>query len=357
VKVPANVALAISVLDARGRRLNGVLGSRHTNWLQVVPGETLTCNGCHNPTTNPPRAHGRAGLTASINSGAPATGSPFPGTNAALFADAGETMAEVRNRVMCGGACKPSVDLAFQDYWPATPATTPSVDACYSAGASTVLADAADLTKKVICMNGLKGTLPPVNQSCFTNWTSLCRITIHYEMHIHPLWAADRFVDANNDGLPDLDPTTMQPINHKCVTCHQPLNAANMVAVPAGDLDLTDGPSDDEPDQFRAYRELLFADVGQVVNAMGQLEDECLQFQTDPVTNVTTCVQFRQVAASMSAAGASASGRFFNKMEGAPGAGQTDHRDFMSPSELRLLSEWLDIGAQYFNDPFVAPAN
>jgi hypothetical protein len=29
----------------------------------------------------------------------------------------------------------------------------------------------------------------------------------------------------------------------------------------------------------------------------------------------------------------------------------------MSPSELRLLSEWLDIGAQYFNDPFVAPAN
>ena len=59
----------------------------------------------------------------------------------------------------------------------------------------------------------------------------------------------------------------------------------------------------------------------------------------------------------MSAAGATASGRFFGKMEGAPGAGQTDHRDFMSPSELRLLSEWLDIGAQYYNDPFVAPAN
>ena len=53
--------------------------------------------------------------------------------------------------------------------------------------------------------------------------------------------------------------------------------------MPAGDLDLTDGPSDDEPDQFRSYRELLFGDVGQVVNAMGQLEDECLQFVTDPV--------------------------------------------------------------------------
>ena len=72
-----------------------------------------------------------------MNAGAPTNGSPFPNTNAALFADAGETMAEVRNRIMCGGACELSVDLAFQDYWPATPATTPSVDACYSAGPST----------------------------------------------------------------------------------------------------------------------------------------------------------------------------------------------------------------------------
>ncbi len=357
VKVPANVAFNISVLDARGRRLNGVLGSRHTNWLQVMPGETLTCNGCHNPALTPPRAHGRAGLTAAVNAGATTTGSPFPGTNAALFADAGETMAQVRNRVMCGGACEPSVDLAFQDYWPATPATTPSVDACYSAGPSTVQSDAANPSSRVACLNGLKGTVLPVNASCTANWTSLCRITIHYEMHLHPMWGIDRFVDANNDGMPDLDPVTMQPINHKCSTCHQPLNAAAMVAVPAGDLDLTDGASEDEPDQFRSYRELLFGDVGQVVNAMGQLEDECLQFVTDPVTNVTTCVQFRQVPASMSAAGATASSRFFGKMEGAPGAGQTDHRDFMSPSELRLLSEWLDIGAQYYNDPFVAPAN
>jgi hypothetical protein len=357
VKVPANVAFNISVLDARGRRLGGVLGSRHTDWLQVMPGETLTCNGCHNAAANPPIAHGRAGLTNSVNAGAPTNGSPFPNTNAALFADSGETMAEVRNRIMCGGACEPSVDVAFQDYWPATPATTASVDACYSAGPSTVLSDAADPAQHVACVNGLRGTTPPVAASCTSKWTSLCRITIHYEMHIHPLWGIDRFVDADGDGMNDLDPVTNQPINHKCNSCHAPVNAAAMTAVPPGDLDLTDGPSDDEPDQFRAYRELLFGDVGQVVNAMGQLEDECLQFETDPVTNVTTCVQFRQVPASMSANGAAASGRFFGKMEGAAGAGQTDHRDFMSPSELRLLSEWLDIGAQYYNDPFVAPAN
>jgi hypothetical protein len=348
VKVPASVAFNVSVLDARGRRLNGVLGSRHTNWLQVVPGETLECNGCHNPATNPPRAHGRAGLTASVNSGA-TSGAPFPGTNPALFVNTGETMAEVRNRVMCGGACEPSVDLAFQDYWPATPATTPSVDACYASGASTVLSNPADLTQRVACVNGLRGTAVPVKASCRSNWSSGCRISIHYEMHIHPLWGIPRPADTNGDTVADVD--------HKCSGCHAPVNAANMVAVPAGDLDLTDGPSEDEPDQFRSYRELLFGDVGQVVNAMGQLEDQCLLLETDPATNVTTCVQFRQVPASMSAAGAAASGRFFNKMENAPGAGQTDHRDFMSPSELRLLSEWLDIGAQYYNDPFVAPAN
>jgi hydrazine synthase alpha subunit-like protein/WD40 repeat protein len=348
VKVPANVAFNISVLDARGRRVGGVLGSRHTNWLQLQPGETLTCNGCHNANANPAIAHGRAGLTSSVNAGATTNGSPFPNTNAALFADAGETMAEVRNRIMCGGACAPSVDVAFQDYWPATPEATPSVDACYSSGPSTVLSDAADPTQHVTCVNGLS-TLPPVAASCTAKWTSLCRVTIHYEMHIHPLWSASRAIDTNGDGMPDVD--------HTCTTCHAPVNAAAMTVVPAGDLDLTDGPSDDEPDQFRSYRELLFGDVGQVVNAMGQLEDECLQFETDPVTNVTTCVQFRQVPASMSANGAAASSRFFSKMENAPGAGQTDHRDFMSPSELRLLSEWLDIGAQYYNDPFVAPAN
>jgi hypothetical protein len=35
--------------------------------------------------------------------------------------------------------------------------------------------------------------------------------------------------------------------------------------------------------------------------------------------------------------------------------GEVDHRGFLTTAELRLISEWLDIGAQYYNDPFVAP--
>jgi hypothetical protein len=38
--------------------------------------------------------------------------------------------------------------------------------------------------------------------------------------------------------------------------------------------------------------------------------------------------------------------RFFNVMNNGTHAGM------LSPAELRLLSEWLDIGAQYYNDPF-----
>jgi hypothetical protein len=35
--------------------------------------------------------------------------------------------------------------------------------------------------------------------------------------------------------------------------------------------------------------------------------------------------------------------------------GAVNHAQFLTPDELRLLSEWVDIGAQYYNNPFDAP--
>lgn len=350
VRVPANVAFAISILDKDGRRI--VSGLRHTNWLQVKPGETVKCNGCHTTTVNannPLRSHGREGLFTSVNAGAPTTGTPFPNTTPLLAPfDMGETMAQARARAMCGptGACAPSVNIVFDDFWPANPAQrAPSYDMCYQTGSSGVVSDPADPAARHVCMTNLN-TPPPLSQlNCNANWNSLCRITIHYQQHIHPLWSVNRQVlDSNNVVVAD----------HTCNTCHSQVNPVDStVQVPQGQLDLSDGVSDDEPDHFRAYRELLFQDNAQI-NNNGTIEDELVQVGVDPVTNLP---QFATVpvAASMSAGGARASTRFFNKFD--LGTGPTDHRGWLTPAELRLLAEWLDIGAQYYNDPFVAPEN
>ena len=136
IKVPAGVPFALGVLDANGRRLT----PRHLNWMQVRAGEVLTCNGCHVPAGAQPAAppaisHGRQGLFASVNPGAPTTGQPFPNTNAALFANQGETMAETRARISCQTDCAallPSVDVLYDDVWTDPVAAGRPADASFS---------------------------------------------------------------------------------------------------------------------------------------------------------------------------------------------------------------------------------
>ncbi|HEU4487385.1 MAG TPA: hypothetical protein VFR96_18005 [Povalibacter sp.] len=359
VKVPANVPFAISILDARGRRVSGMLGNLHTNWLQVMPGETLECNGCHNPNATPPIAHGRRGLTAAVNKGASGTGTPFPNTNPLLAPfDMGETMAEARGRAMCGGTCEASVDIIGLDFWKPTydPTAPAEIEMCYQGGPSNVRANPSDTSLTYACAatGALKlSTVMPTTPACRSKWNGLCRITINYETNIHPMWGVDRFVDVDGVEGPDLDPTTMEPINHKCNTCHSPVNPVDGTAdVPAADLDLSDGQSPEQADHFLSYEQLLNGRVGQIKDETGAVVPDCLQFETDPETMVMTCVQFRQVPASMSGNGANASNRFFSKFD----AGGS-HQGYLTSSELKLLSEWLDIGAQYYNDPFAAPEN
>src|SRR5262249_30501498 len=159
---------------------------------------------------------------------------------------------------------------------------TNEVDACYATGPNNVLTDPADPTGRFLCKNSLPtGTALPVAPACRSSINSLCRITIHYEKHIHPLWGVDRFVDANTDGVPDVDGGGVT-INHKCTSCHAPVNAAAAAAVPAGQLDLSDGPSEAEPLQFNAYRQLLFGHVAQQLNAdMTALEPICVRTEVD----------------------------------------------------------------------------
>jgi hypothetical protein len=322
IKVPANVPLALSVLDNAGRRI----GARHQYWLQVRPGETVTCNGCHSVSSA--AGHGHAQGPASIYAGASTTSLPFPNTVAAFFADFGETMAEARTR-LDPAALQPSTDIVYDDVWTDEIAAGRAKDTSFAWRY-------ADLA-----------TPAPVSTECQTAWNSLCRIVINYEDHIHPLWGRDR--GANT-----------------CTACHGTQDAMGNLQVPAAQLDLSDGPSDNEPDQLKSYRELLFPDNEQEIVA-GALVDRQVQatdadgdplFETDadgdlildgdgnPIPVLVTV----GVNPVLSAAGARASATFFGLF-----AAGGSHAGYLDPVELKLLAEWLDIGAQYYNNPFDVP--
>lgn len=318
--------MAISILDENGRRIS----ARHQNWLQVQPGEVVTCNGCHNHASGIP--HGRRDGTPSVNLGAPATGLPFPNTLATFFADAGETMAETRTRID-QTALMPSMDVIYDDVWtdPDPAAANRAPDAPFS------------------YLYANLSTPSPASGAC-QPWTYLCRVIINYETHIHPLWSVDR------------GPTDT------CINCHSPTDAMGNLQPPVdyAHLNLTDGPSPDQAAHFNSYRELLFNDNEQEIN-MGALQDRLVQatdgmgnplFETDangnlildgmgnPIPIMVTVT----VTPSMSANGAISSPRFFSRFD----AGGT-HAGRLTPDELRLIAEWLDIGAQYYNNPFDIP--
>jgi hypothetical protein len=57
----------------------------------------------------------------------------------------------------------------------------------------------------------------------------------------------------------------------------------------------------------------------------------------------------------MTSAG-SINSRFFSCFDaGGTGCAAEPHAGFLSTAELKLIAEWLDIGAQYYNNPFDVP--
>jgi Hydrazine synthase alpha subunit middle domain len=321
VRVPANVAFQLSVLDAEGRRL--AYFPPHRAWLQLRPGEERRCQGCHVPGNN--LSHGRDGLTSSAWPGATVDGQPFPNTQARFAALSGETMAQARARWSCANdncrALRLSPDIVYTDEW-----TDPVL-----AGRA---AD-APLAYRYAGAAGLS-TPPPASSPCLADWSATCRSTIHYEAHIHPLWSLPRPQRAA-DGVTLL-------ADNRCTTCHALADAAGAARVPAGQLDLSEGESAEQPLHRKAYRELLFRDNEQVLTG-GAVEDRVL-VTIDPVTGVESR-RFFPVDPSLRPLDARGSGRFFDVF-----APDRSHAGWLTPAELRLLSEWVDLGAQYFNDPF-----
>ena len=295
LEVPADVPLALSVIDADGRAIQ-----THTNWIQVRPGERRTCDGCHSP---------RRG--AALNSG-PIVGSLPAGVSRPLAAahTPGETMASLRTR-LDAAALALATNPVFIDRWAdtAVAGVTPrrTVALLYTGNP-----DPADDLATPVPVNGV----------------------INYPEHIQPLWTRPRGVAGE----------------HTCVACHADSARLDLRANIAG------------TGRMVSYEELLLGDpvidaaTGRPVTRLVQGIPEVVR---GPALVDTS-------SGSANTAGLARKSRLTELLWGqtllagsaarteypTPPAGAPDHSTLLNKAEKRLLAEWMDLGGQYFNDPF-----
>ena len=138
--------------------------------------------------------------------------------------------------------------------------------------------------------------------------------------------------------------------DHTCTQagCHNTKNAQAAAEVPGGQLNLTNTPSSAEPLQLTSYRQLLFTHDEQAVN-MGSLRDVLVPGAPGPKGQATTMPVPVGPYVNAGSASGPLSSQFLNRF--AANSGST-HAGYLSAAELRIITEWLDIGAQYFNNPF-----
>ena len=178
IQVPADVPFTIDVLDQNARRIT----AQHTSWMQLIPGETKSCNGCHSAANGV--SHGRAGLSVAVNTGAPTTGQPFPNTNTALFANAGETMAQTLARISCAmGSTIPCSQIMRHRRAVYVPdqhhaISRPGMDHRQSHCRPETSTHPSPI-RMPLCKS-TPGEPPMPNVGDCAPWSAQCRITIHY---------------------------------------------------------------------------------------------------------------------------------------------------------------------------------
>jgi hypothetical protein len=286
--VPADTAINITVLDANGRQF-----IEHTHWIQAREGERRFCKGCHSPR-----------LT---------TTSPTPGTAA--------TQAETR---ASGDANYSNLagNLSYTDYW--TPV--------YNTQNGTSIAPQAPIS---ITYSGLSASPVKGPASCATTWSAKdCAIVINFPDHIQPILTA------------------------KCASCHSGIAAA------AG-LDLSNTMSG-EFGRTLGYQSLMVGNPlldanGEPIITVNEDGEFMIEREIPPVTpgSARGSRLIERVFEQRLLAGASSTTqRAFCRAGGAAcvnSATYQDHTAIPSPlnaSEKRIITEWIDIGGTYFNDPY-----
>ena len=297
LQVPADVPLALSIVDSKGRAFQ-----THTNWIQVRPGERRTCDGCHSPR--------RGGA---LNSGAVVNSMPAALVTALASAhQSGETMAATRVR-LDASALSLSANPVFSDVWADTAqagvTARPAISLRYTGNAS-----AADDLATAVPIKGL----------------------INYPDHIQPLWTRSRGTGGANT----------------CTTCHADTAKLDLRANVAGTGRLV------------SYEELLLGDP--VIDPATGLPVTRIEEGVPMIVRGAALVETSSGASNT--AGQARKSRLTEIMHGEtllagaaaltahpnPPAGAPNHATLLNAAEKRLLAEWMDLGGQYYNDPFNA---
>jgi hypothetical protein len=285
--VPADTPLALAVIDAKGRALQ-----THLNWIQVRPGERRTCDGCHSP---------RRG--ASINDAT--TTNILPAALLPSMSGAhqnGETMAALRTR-LTPADLNLAGDMMFSDIWADT--SKPGVTARQ--------AITLRYTGNAVSADDL-ATPAPVNG------------IINYPDHIAPIWERNR--GANT-----------------CTNCH----------TDPAKLDLRSNISG--TGRMTSYQELLLGDP--VIGANGQPVTRIVDGVPEVVRGAALVENMVSGAEGITRASrlgeilygealkASAEARAAHPN---PPGTAPNHATMLNAAERRLVTEWMDLGGQYFNN-------
>ena len=362
--IPADVALTISLTNAQGQRITGTTST----WFTARPGEELESNDL-NVSLN------RLDITnASTNPGAPTNGYNFPNTQPLLIANADETMAETITRIRNDPDADPSVQLEF-------PARRPSVDLIFADDWTDPLVRSPDDSFNYRYTDlphldpdnypdGEEIPSAPATEACINAWNAACRTIVHYPDHIQPIWDLDRRVFDETDPDLLLDDNT-------CTSCHNTRDTDGLDQIPAGQLELTQSPLNTN-NQYRSFFELGANDIVEEFNEDGQLVPvlvPVLDGNGDPVPEVDEegnivfelddmgepildengdpipVIQMMTVTVPRSISPNNALGSRFFELFTDGGS----HGGWLAPNELKLIAEWIDLGGQYYNDPFDAP--
>lgn len=294
LRVPADTPIALSVIDAKGRSIQ-----THLNWIQVRPGERRTCDGCHSP---------RRG--ASLNSGT-IVNTLSSKLKSALASQhlSGETMAATRTRVT-PALLALNADMIYSDAWADTTqsgvtARAP-IEVRYTGNVDPVTRAARPQDDLV--------TAAPVNGM------------INYPEHIQPIWTRDRGTNT-------------------CTNCHSDTAKLDLRGTVAGTGRLT------------SYEELLLGDPQLDANGLPvtRIEDGVVEIVRGPalvetmggdaVGHTRSSRLGEIIFGELLKAGTDARTAHPNPPAGAP-----DHSTLLNAAEKRLVTEWMDLGGQYYND-------